>query len=328
MKAAVELPSPFAGRRHRAARRGGRDRAVGTPIISIDTVGVAPARPAGRRRRRAADAAATGRPGRRRPVPTRRPVGGEADDAWSGYGPARGDRRRAVGGRPAAEAVAVAGGRASAVGVNAPRAGHRTAPGTDRRPRRASGQPPAAAARGRAARAAWCRPRSLAKPPVRKLAKTLGVDLARSRPTGPNGTISRDDVTGRRRLPAPDAPPAPVTAASRRRRDRASARPASRSRACASTPPPPWSSRRSPHRTSPSSSPSTSPRRWSCATASPRAASSRDVKVSPLLFVAKAVILAAAAHAGDQRDAGTTRPARSSSSTTSTSASPRRPSAG
>jgi pyruvate dehydrogenase E2 component (dihydrolipoamide acetyltransferase) len=34
----------------------------------------------------------------------------------------------------------------------------------------------------------------LAKPPVRKLAKTLGVDLGAVTPTGPNGTISRDDV--------------------------------------------------------------------------------------------------------------------------------------
>ncbi|WP_025273049.1 dihydrolipoamide acetyltransferase family protein [Haloglycomyces albus] len=34
----------------------------------------------------------------------------------------------------------------------------------------------------------------LAKPPVRKLAKDLGVDLRTVTPTGPNGTISRDDV--------------------------------------------------------------------------------------------------------------------------------------
>jgi len=36
--------------------------------------------------------------------------------------------------------------------------------------------------------------RALAKPPVRKLAKDLGVDLARLVPTGPGGTVSRDDV--------------------------------------------------------------------------------------------------------------------------------------
>ena len=36
--------------------------------------------------------------------------------------------------------------------------------------------------------------RSLAKPPVRKLAKDLGVDLATVRPSGPAGTITRPDV--------------------------------------------------------------------------------------------------------------------------------------
>jgi 2-oxoisovalerate dehydrogenase E2 component (dihydrolipoyl transacylase) len=36
----------------------------------------------------------------------------------------------------------------------------------------------------------------LAKPPVRKLAKTLGVDLGTVPATGPNGTISRSDVEG------------------------------------------------------------------------------------------------------------------------------------
>ena len=34
----------------------------------------------------------------------------------------------------------------------------------------------------------------LAKPPVRKLAKDLGVDLRTLTPTGPNGTVSREDV--------------------------------------------------------------------------------------------------------------------------------------
>src|SRR6478735_4537089 len=34
----------------------------------------------------------------------------------------------------------------------------------------------------------------LAKPPVRKLAKDLGVDLASCRASGPNGTVTREDV--------------------------------------------------------------------------------------------------------------------------------------
>lgn len=48
--------------------------------------------------------------------------------------------------------------------------------------------------------------RPLAKPPVRKLAKDLGVDLATVTPTGPDGIITREDVHKA-------AAPAPVTAA-------------------------------------------------------------------------------------------------------------------
>lgn len=36
--------------------------------------------------------------------------------------------------------------------------------------------------------------RPLAKPPVRKLAKDLGVDLTTVTPTGPEGIITREDV--------------------------------------------------------------------------------------------------------------------------------------
>ncbi len=35
----------------------------------------------------------------------------------------------------------------------------------------------------------------LAKPPVRKLAKDLGVDLATVTATGPQGSITREDVS-------------------------------------------------------------------------------------------------------------------------------------
>ena len=49
--------------------------------------------------------------------------------------------------------------------------------------------------------------RPLAKPPVRKLAKDLGVDLARLSPTGPQGTISRADVQAAAAGPAaPESP--------------------------------------------------------------------------------------------------------------------------
>jgi pyruvate dehydrogenase E2 component (dihydrolipoamide acetyltransferase) len=47
--------------------------------------------------------------------------------------------------------------------------------------------------------------RVLAKPPVRKLAKDLGVDLAGLAGTGPNGSITRDDVQAAASGQAPDA---------------------------------------------------------------------------------------------------------------------------
>ncbi|MBS2936153.1 2-oxo acid dehydrogenase subunit E2 [Nocardioides sp. J2M5] len=57
--------------------------------------------------------------------------------------------------------------------------------------------------------------RALAKPPVRKLAKDLGVDLTTLTGSGPSGSITRDDVHGAAngsaaRTPAPSAAPAAV----------------------------------------------------------------------------------------------------------------------
>ncbi len=54
--------------------------------------------------------------------------------------------------------------------------------------------------------------RPLAKPPVRKLAKDLGIDLATVSPTGKDGIITRDDVHAAvEAVRAPEAVPAPET---------------------------------------------------------------------------------------------------------------------
>ncbi|MFD7434914.1 dihydrolipoamide acetyltransferase family protein [Streptomyces sp. NPDC059861] len=63
-----------------------------------------------------------------------------------------------------------------------------------------------------AAPAALPRERPLAKPPVRKLAKDLGVDLAVIVPTGPDGIITREDVHAAA-APAPAAEPVAATPA-------------------------------------------------------------------------------------------------------------------
>ncbi|MBT2673603.1 2-oxo acid dehydrogenase subunit E2 [Streptomyces sp. ISL-14] len=97
---------------------------------------------------------------------------------------------------------------------------------TKRRPRKGAevpSQEPSTAAQalqselnGHGPAAAVEPPRPLAKPPVRKLAKDLGVDLATVTPTGPDGIITREDVHAAVAPPSP-APepvsqPAPVAA--------------------------------------------------------------------------------------------------------------------
>ncbi|MFG3304632.1 dihydrolipoamide acetyltransferase family protein [Streptomyces wuyuanensis] len=99
---------------------------------------------------------------------------------------------------------------------------------TKRRPRKGTSVPgqaqPAAQTEAKAAvqaelnghgTAAPAAPRPLAKPPVRKLAKDLGVDLATVVPSGPDGIITRDDVRAAAapaEAPAPVAVPEPVAA--------------------------------------------------------------------------------------------------------------------
>jgi pyruvate dehydrogenase E2 component (dihydrolipoamide acetyltransferase) len=69
----------------------------------------------------------------------------------------------------------------------------------------AGGPPaPAAGGNGHAGTAATARP--AAKPPVRKLAKDLGVDLAALAGSGPDGTITREDVHAAARQEAPSRP--------------------------------------------------------------------------------------------------------------------------
>jgi 2-oxoisovalerate dehydrogenase E2 component (dihydrolipoyl transacylase) len=154
-KAAVELPSPFAGVVSALHVAEGDTVEVGTPIISIDVGGGA--------------APAASAPDE---------VGGAAEDLVP-QPDVPGEERQAV-----------------LVGYG-PRSG-----GSVRRRRRRPPPPdtPSAhtaftvAATGTTEGAPETRHRVLAKPPVRKLAKTLGVDLGDVAPTGPNGTVTRADV--------------------------------------------------------------------------------------------------------------------------------------
>lgn len=160
-KSLVELPSPWAGRVTELLVPEGTTVEVGTPIITIDTDpdGAAPAAAP------AAGAAASGGD----PGPEAAPA--EAGPAvLVGYGVAAEapSRRRAAVAAPAPAAPTPSPTPTPAPAAPAPVA-----------PAAASGAP------------------VLAKPPVRKLARDLGVDLATVNPTGPGGIVTREDVVAR-----------------------------------------------------------------------------------------------------------------------------------
>ncbi len=168
VKAAVELPSPFAGVVTALHAAEGETVPVGAPIISIDVGGSTDAG--------SDDMGEAGSAPSESAPPVRDDfvpdVPGEVGGAGTageekqmtlvGYGP-----REQTGGRrrrrpPTATPMSTKG--ASTEGVQT----SFNVPAQQQQP--------------------------LAKPPVRKLAKTLGVDLTTVDATGPNGTISRDDV--------------------------------------------------------------------------------------------------------------------------------------
>ncbi|MEU0840005.1 dihydrolipoamide acetyltransferase family protein [Streptomyces sp. NPDC005962] len=189
-KAAVELPIPFTGVVHELRFGEGTTVDVGTAIISVDTdpgAGDAPAAAA------APEAAAEA------PAEAE-PEGRQANLVGYGAAPSSTKRRprKAQPGarRPAAEAPAAP---APAPAPAAPAAPVRAEPAPE-----LNGHPGTA--------------RPLAKPPVRKLAKDLGIDLATITPSGPGGVITREDVHAAVEAPAtaPEpaaAPAAPVTGA-------------------------------------------------------------------------------------------------------------------
>lgn len=191
-KAAVELPIPFTGVVHELRFDEGTTVDVGTAIISVDTdpgAGDAP------------EAAAAPQPAAEAPAEAE-PEGRQANLVGYGAAPSSTKRRprkpQPGARRPAAEAPAAP--------APAP-----AAPAAPARPE------PAPELNGHAGTA-----RPLAKPPVRKLAKDLGIDLATITPTGPGGIITRDDVHAAVETPAAAPEPAaaaaaPVTGARERR---------------------------------------------------------------------------------------------------------------
>ncbi len=192
-KSLVELPSPYAGTVNALLVNEGETVPVGTPIIAIGEPVAGGGAPGDEPEMDLSNPAASG--------------GGEGESlvgrTKADRGPTRRPRRK-----PILEAAGEFTARAdvhdtfnqnatqqhesveqmvSAVVSDSERQG--AAVGAPEPPQTAvpaapAGEPPSA------------RTQVLAKPPVRKLAKDLGVDLTTLTPTGPSGSVSREDVEG------------------------------------------------------------------------------------------------------------------------------------
>jgi pyruvate dehydrogenase E2 component (dihydrolipoamide acetyltransferase) len=187
-KSLVELPSPYAGTVQAVLVPEGETVPVGTPIISVDDGKDAPATVA-----EPGDAAAR--------VDTTTPAvdphnpaatGGGENQTLVGYGPRSGSAmRRARRGPATAQTQAGAAtqmqvqGSFSLGGADTSEVVPADEPPVPATPARASGDRPSGV---------WSVGRVLAKPPVRKLARELGVDLASVQPSGPGGVVTREDV--------------------------------------------------------------------------------------------------------------------------------------
>ncbi|MFC7218056.1 dihydrolipoamide acetyltransferase family protein [Streptomyces polyrhachis] len=187
-KAAVELPIPFDGVVRELRFEEGATVDVGAAIITVDTQPGAGEEPAAAAAPAAAAPAATDTA----PAPAKR------EPVLVGYGVAEGATKRRAR-KPSGEPVAAVAAAAIQAEMNGTSA---TA---------VAAAPVAPAPAGPAAPA----DRPLAKPPVRKLAKDLGLDLATVAATGPDGIVTREDVhaaaSARTAAAAPE--PEPVVAA-------------------------------------------------------------------------------------------------------------------
>ncbi len=192
-KSLVELPSPYAGTVHALLVPEGETVPVGTPIIRVGD-GDAPAEPEAAAPA-AAPESAEGKPALdtsamdfSNPAAT----GGGENQTLVGYGPREVEakrRPRKGGAAPASEAGAAS--QAQLQGAFAPGgARSQDVEEADEPPVPAQPAPGTGGTEGDTAPGS----KVLAKPPVRKLARDRGVDLSEVTPTGPNGTITRSDV--------------------------------------------------------------------------------------------------------------------------------------
>ena len=164
-KAAVELPIPYDGVVRELRFPEGTTVDVGTAIIAVDVAGGAPATP-----ETPAEAPETSAAPEASAAPEKKPEGRQP--VLVGYGVAASSTKR----RPRkGPEVPV---QQASVAIQTELNGHG----------------PATTSPVTTSPAATEQSRPLAKPPVRKLAKDLGVDLTTVIPSGPDGIITREDV--------------------------------------------------------------------------------------------------------------------------------------
>lgn len=184
-KSLVDLPSPWSGVVTRILVEPGQTVDVGTPIIEVDTD------PSGA------------------PAAEPTPVASTGGAVEHGH---RGGGNRHAGVEPGGsdEIEAARAGRAGEPAPTAPSPAPEpvareavlvgyglTETGTARRDRTADGAPANGAPAAATSSQREATRHALAKPPVRKLARELGVDLDSVSATGPGGIVTREDVLGR-----------------------------------------------------------------------------------------------------------------------------------
>ncbi|MEH0970044.1 2-oxo acid dehydrogenase subunit E2 [Micromonospora sp. CPCC 205546] len=290
-KAAVEIPAKWAGQVQAIFHPEGSTVEVGTPIIAIDTdPGAGPI-----------EASTTGAPSAALPTPSAASlaavqvapaegavepglIGGPAPGGRTavlvGYGPRTTAAKRRPRRTDTPPTPPRAVDHAVVVGDKTPPAATIPAPQVHDRPNGGGGGGPV-----------------LAKPPVRKLAKDLGVDLATLTGSGPLGSITREDVqraaSGATAAAEPLAVPAPTAVAASFGADREQRIPVKGVRKLTAE--------------NMSRSAFTAPHVTEFLTVDVTRAMKaldrlrnrrewRDVRVSPLLLVAKAVLLAVRRH--------------------------------
>ncbi len=189
-KSLVELPSPFAGTVSDLLVPEGETVAVGTPIIAVST---------GQDAAAAEPVSGTGTPDAEETVPSPKadeavepgliggPAPGGRTSVLVGYGPRTTEAKRRPRSGPVPAGSSPAAAQAGVQGAFQPDAAPPSVAVEDAAPAEVpqpavKGTPPPGGTK------------PLAKPPVRKLARDLGVDLALVRGSGEHGTITRADV--------------------------------------------------------------------------------------------------------------------------------------